>query len=769
MPSPIQAAGGIAEPSQYAPLHTNRFMTGIWTNRNPLRDAATTFLYEKFYSATRFDSILGGVNGELTPKMSLKRRAGTSIYNTSTFEDVNRFYSFRMFSTNSENIRVIVDEATGVFDGTGPSGKVNIWTKLAGAGDSTFVGVGNNLYFGDGVSQKKWNGTTTADWGFAGPSTAPSLAPSLNNRYWQPLTNLGLNYTIVDPNGNVEWINGSPGPGSATGTTEPVWPATIGSGVLDGGFQWQNQGPPLSWLADFVFPFVCCILDSNGNLQIPQAMVSPRQTGATAPVWATALGVTTVDGDVTWVNLGPGTVLKAGSYLYAYSYHSLDGQVSTASPTVRMPSDIGAAGQFGNVLGGFISNDSQIDAIWIWRTAEGGSTLLFDASIPNTSGGTPGFWSYLDENPDSALNELLPAPIASSNNPPPSGFKPLAYHESRIWGAVGNTLSWSNGSNQAGDPNQSFSPLNFFITQAKIINAWASPVGLIVFTVSDIYIVTGDGTDGNPFTMKIYVPGIGLLSYDALTINLTTPYLMNSTRQVLALDPSSGIIEPGFPLADQFDANYDASTARLAWHQGSHGDTALYVGDAVNSWYRMAALSAPEQGLVWSPKGTLSTGYQAMQSVEVTPGNKQLLFGPSGSGPLLFRDTTVNRDVGVAFAWNTIIGSIVLAQPGQIAELSFITLESQKVGSRATVGVLLGEIDGETLGGFENLFRTRQDPPLLPPARTLHNDRYAFMQNQNPVLCRHLQINFSWPAEDAPNELLTYTLFGAIQNEMRSQ
>ena len=42
MANAIEQAGGLAEPSSFAPLHTNRMFTGLWTNRNPLSDASVS-------------------------------------------------------------------------------------------------------------------------------------------------------------------------------------------------------------------------------------------------------------------------------------------------------------------------------------------------------------------------------------------------------------------------------------------------------------------------------------------------------------------------------------------------------------------------------------------------------------------------------------------------------------------------------------------------------------------------------------------------------
>jgi hypothetical protein len=178
----------------------------------------------------------------------------------------------------------------------------------------------------------------------------------------------------------------------------------------------------------------------------------------------------------------------------------------------------------------------------------------------------------------------------------------------------------------------------------------------------------------------------------------------------------------------------------------------------------MAPTSAPESGIIWSPRAVIAAGCKAVQSVETSPGINQLLVGPGVTpGPILKRDATVNRDNGVAFAAFATIGSITLAEPGELAELLFITLDSMKVGKRPTLGLLLGEISGT----FSKAYRSRQDPPALPPSSTIYNDRYYMAQNQQPTYCRHFQLKISWVAEDAHNELLAYTIFGAIHHEMQ--
>jgi hypothetical protein len=142
-------------PSQSSPIYTDEFFTGMWTQRNPLRQAALpNQLRQAGYN--RFDSLIDGLNREVTSRLTLKRRAGHSVYNSQSFPPINRFHSFRTFSGATETIRVIADAVANVYDATGPSTKKVLYAKDAAAGPSFFQTIGNILYWGDGVNQKKY-------------------------------------------------------------------------------------------------------------------------------------------------------------------------------------------------------------------------------------------------------------------------------------------------------------------------------------------------------------------------------------------------------------------------------------------------------------------------------------------------------------------------------------------------------------------------------------------------------------------------------------
>lgn len=859
MPNAIQQAGGAAEPSSFAPLHTNRMFTGLWTNRNPLSDASVSTNMEK-YGLGLQDSIIAGLNTELSSKLTLRRRYGTSVYNAQTFPPINRFYSFNTFTITDEVIRVLADTETTVYDATGatstaPDTKTVLWTKSAGAAGlpTFFLGVGNNLYFTNGVDNKQlqYPGMAVQNWGIAAPTLAPTVSQgTMPTEYpsWAANTALGAleQVIIADPGtstlqratqtgttgtsqpafsitpgntvadgtlfwqciGGQEWqanhnyataypfyaIVGHVSTGPTTTTPElfmptsfgttgisgsalPNWTAGLGSITHDGDMTWTNVGTPHAWTgigASTVVlpgrlgfpgaPASYAIVDPNGYIQI---VGQGGKTGATAPTaWNAALGAQTTDNGVIWVNGGPLVVSASYPTQYGYAYqNALTGDISNMSPasaqiTLEEGNQITVTGPR--------STDPQVGNIYIYRLAQGGSTYLYVATIPNPASGS---WTFVDNIPDSGLNVTIQAQVNGEGTVLPVGATCMVYHLQRIFVAVGNVTYVSSGPDAIASTSSGNAGFNtVFTSQSKIIRYWVSPLGLVIFTVRDSYIILGSGTADDPLYQTTFVDGLSLLHYDAFTTHLTTPYMLLGMNMLVALDPSAGITEVGFPIADQLEADFNPATAYVTYHTQASKESALYVDDGVGSWYRMSATTAPETGLNWSPKATLNTPSSAVQSLEISPGVNRLLIGPGpAGGPIRMRDLTTNTDLGVPFIAHATFGSIVLAHPGELAALAFITLEAQKIGSRAALSVLLGEINSTPNTPFEPLGRTRQDPTNLPPSQTLYSDRYHFMQAQNPAWCRHFQMDVAWPAEDAANELLTFTIFGQTWSEYRSQ
>jgi hypothetical protein len=1134
--SPLVVAGAQVQPTNAAALHSNEFFTGLWTQGNPLGPGAVPYLYTKFYSASRFDRLVGGANTEITTRLTLGRRPGNSIYNSSLFPPISRFFCFRGFSSSGERIRIMasVDPATGsnqgtVRDVTGPTTNLIVWTKDSNAGRTSFVSVGNVLYFGDGVntkmlieSKRSWgvapSGGTTVSIGTITsvqilrmrlappPSQVQQIAiftlsapPAVTLTNGQLIAVAGLtnssttflngqqflwssslssfvtlgpnqvavvigtgNYVqanttdtgtlsvpqaafqtgefIVDINNNIEeavgaqtativniqvdatTVGGSPArlvtlffssstpltvapnvklhlaglttitglngaipaivavesslqlemvitgtalpitafsteTGTATtgtgvsGTTQPAWATTPGAVTSDpggsGGQQWINKGPAVmdwgfagpqqaptvtqvaaptiypNWAAATWYAPLFVLLDSNGNLEqlvtagttgpsVPtwnvtvggttnetgpgtavwknlgpgtwtathayavndlvlvtstywttQAVVTPPtnpysppivtykqvpvtftnmfqcivagtsganapswtnglnttvgdgtgallwknigapaawaaigatqtlslastvidnlgnieqiqglgKTGATQPTWADQ-GAITTDGSAQWLNAGPYTTAGTAPWIYAYSgKSSITQQVGTASP-LSTPITRSAGNQI-VVQGLGVPNPPQ-DLIVIWRTLQGGSTLFELDEIPNPGPGQS--WIYTDTTPDlptatsPGLNQLIQAPIAGENNPPPSSFMPQCYYLTRIWGFVGNVLQYSAGPDQAGTAgsgDQSFPSSNTFNLPSLGVRAWPTSIGLIVYTDSDIFAVLGQGTNSSPFYVITFQEGVGLAGFDAFAVNGSTAYGMLTSGQVVSMDPGAGETEVGFPIGDLFNSQYVPANTYCAWHQGSSADMALYAADGATGWYRMAAVAAPESGNVWSPQALIQGGVKAVASLNIAPGLRGLLLGPSQQNqPILIRDRSTNQDNGVSYPAYANIAVLQLAQPGTVVGVEFVVTEEPVIAGATPV--VVGVFNDEISATYVYLRNRTKDPPNLPQSLTIVSQRHWASQDANTILpCRYFGQQILWATENFPNELLTNTIYGRMPEKAR--
>jgi hypothetical protein len=986
MPNPLQAAGAALPPSDFAPLHINRMTTGLWTNSNPLRDAATTDYVEKYYGGKQ-DRIIAGINCEISPRLTLVRRAGLTVYNSQNFPPIRRFYGWNTFTQTDENVRVMADTAATVYDATGPNTKNAIWQKSPGAGPTYFLGVGNTLYFTNGVDNKQWliptkkwiantryyvddtvldsngniervmgfnwmgvnsvsvtsgaNGKTVvikvgsapaflgkqmrlvgdsvpgttgvtflatswqdggltitwagapstipdgnysggflaradssggvtggsqpawqpsvtgdgeiiwqiqgpnvSDWGIAPPVNAPTITQSVKpNTYgnWTPNTVFGSpwrgNIFLYDPvtntcqyntktgttaasgppafdnrkfygvaDGSTAWTctgpanwqpatnysgddvvigNTSTGGGAVqnmfaqigsgnSGSTEPAWPSGLGATVTEpGGCIWQNVGVVHQW--SDIGPTTYCqggssidggmmIVDPKGYLQ--QCMQSGK-TGPNPPDFKIGLASQTQDNKAIWVNSGSFSVASTAPFQYGYAFkNSATGDISNMSPKSAAVNLIA-----GNetIVQGDGSTDPQVDTIIVYRTEQGGSTFFYVGELPNPPSGQR--WTFTDTVPDSGLTVEVQAQVNGEGTPLPKGATALEYHLGRIFAAVGNVVYVSSGPDaiaSTSSGNAGFGTT--FTLQSKITRFWVNSLGIAVFTVRDLYIILGSGTDSDPLYVVRWIENVPLLNYDALTIFLSTAYIYSGQKIVGSLDPSAGIVEASFPIANLLTTlppdPMPPESAFLTFHTGGSGETALYLSDGVKRWFRMAPTSAPEAGINWSPPAYISGGMSCVQSTEVLPGKWSLLVGPPDpGGTIRQRDTSTHLDAGTGYVMEAFYGSIVLATPGQLAGLAWMTLECSASGTAPDLSVILDELSGQ----FEPVPRTRQDPTNLPPSKTVLSNRHSLLQGQNPVWCRHMRFGLVWGATDTPDELLTFTIFGQTWQEQRSQ
>jgi hypothetical protein len=294
-----------------------------------------------------------------------------------------------------------------------------------------------------------------------------------------------------------------------------------------------------------------------------------------------------------------------------------------------------------------------------------------------------------------------------------------------------------------------------------------------------VYIIAGGPSVSQFFPWRI-ARGIGLLSTNAIQIVGGEIFMVTADKRFIAFQPGIGHSEPGFPIADQI-ATLTPSSVYVTEHANGDDPSAIYVCDGSTGWFRLVPHAAPgfvsTDQPVWSPFATITGGCTGAQSVTTAPGVRSLLIYQSG-GVILKRDLTTPQDNGSNFSGNYVVGSIVLAHPGQLAELGFLTMEFANQGS-PTAAYILNEILGTNSAGlnqWQQFTSAIPDPPLYyGTTRTpvsYSPNRYEFKQTVNstvtpqPLLARHMQIQVTHPAENFFHELYSFCINGALHAEL---
>jgi len=596
----------------------------------------------------------------------------------------------------------------------------------------------------------------------------------------------------------------------------PAYPAVTESGSYPGNghgafaptggyLVWNNHGPATDfvWKANQSFTEAdSVIIDTNNNQEAPYRT---GYTGATPPaIWAAALNALTTDNpNLIWINEGPQpstanptTITTGTGWKYGVALvNSLDDTISNMSQFSA------STGKFSNaeyiqLLPGFglppvAQIDHQADYVNIYRTTDGGAIPLLVPGIDN-SGYTVPLNEYLkngyqDTTQDTGLNTEITGAQAGENTPPALGAINLCYHLNRLWYSIGNVVYYTTGpATPDGNGLNGTSPLNFDQMPSLVKRMFPTSIGLLVFTISDVYIIAGQGTTNNPIQPGApYLPGIGLLSYNAFDNNGTIIGILTTDGTQTQIDPGGGYIDSGQPIGDNFalqntsvlGQNWNPSTAYIAWYVNGE-DQAWYIADGQTGWYRMCSTPAPESGYSWSPFAQIAGGtslpsgtpsIKAVQNIEVQPGLKRLLSGPYGVGQVLQRaslGTPTFTDGTSPYRAYADIGSIVLVNPGQAAGVNFVTTECVKVGTPLTLGMLLDEVEPYTNVPFSILRNWENDPPNRTPSRSILSQRFYVSDDEDSdAICRNIQLRVDWGTDTVQNELLTLTVYGSYYQE----
>src|SRR6185312_13782015 len=305
MPGLLLANGATPpRPSRFAPIYNAGWFTGLFTQCNPLHAANISRQEERFYGS-RTDTLLGGQNVEVSNRRTPVRRPGNDPWSTAHYTGVDSFYEFRLFDTNTEQIKVMVDTASTLYAETGSTSQT-VLAKSAGAGQTFMQYVANVLYFGNGVDQKKWL-QSPVGW-------------QANNLY-QTLDGMGT--YIIDPNGNLQQLTACVIPVIRVQLTSDVLTITFNqdvSNILEAGLNLVFNLTTATWLNNvtdqtitissisgdtiicgFVGDDYASTADS-GTCRVLEGGIP--LSGNSQPAWNTTRMATTTDNTALWTNRG---------------------------------------------------------------------------------------------------------------------------------------------------------------------------------------------------------------------------------------------------------------------------------------------------------------------------------------------------------------------------------------------------------------------------------------------------------------------------------
>lgn len=627
---------------------------------------------------------------------------------------------------------------------------------------------------------------------------------------------------VKDTNGNLQVCIF----GGNTASAHPTWETTYGSVTTETtGVKWVCVGSATNavWAANTPFylpaagfnpplpsdPFGGAdILDPNGNVQF---VIQSGISGASAPSWNLTVGGTTADNSqITWINEGvPATssLTWSAGYTYLYSYKSRkandvyvttappgqlsplgpptgaqSGHVSTASPVNTLLQGTSNTTGAVNTIGGMGSADLQVDTIVIWRNLDGGTGFpeLTEIANPAPIGGIAQPWSFVDTIPDSQRQGInVTAPVDDANDPPNAGAIVFEFHAARFWYCVGSSVFYMGGPDTlVGNPSEASPPANKFTYPFTVYKIKSTTQGLLVFTAGGTYIILGTisatgalaGASGVVFYDKPFIKGLAIAGYNAVTDEGSQIWAFSSSRILYQID-ATGVNQAGAAIGDQLN-NLNPANVYLSSHIGGSQDIALYLGDGSTTIYRLNPNMMPEGGPVWATARAVTGGVGWLQSLYTAIGTRKLLIAQGGNSTnsMAFRDLTTNADLGTPYTCSAVIGSLVLAQPGQKAPVKFIVIESTHTGGILPIVSVLPE---EISGSFEQISdysgnpngKSVPDPPNLAPSATIDSWRHSLLAGNKPAWLRHMQVQIAFAAQNQPDEILTMTIASSLEGE----
>ncbi len=110
---------------------------------------------------------------------------------------------------------------------------------------------------------------------------------------------------------------------------------------------------------------------------------------------------------------------------------------------------------------------------------------------------------------------------------------------------------------------------------------------------------------------------------------------------------------------------------------------------------------------------------------------------------------------------------MVLAQPGQLALVSFITTESVRIGTPINLAILVDEAYPYYNNPIPDILKNwTEDPPGLPQSKSILGQRFYLTEINDTTAMRHCQVQVNFHADTVQNELLAMTVYGGYIQEL---
>lgn len=439
------------------------------------------------------------------------------------------------------------------------------------------------------------------------------------------------------------------------------------------------------------------------------------------------------------LSYGAGSLSPTSGYQYVYCYvNNVTGYVSAASP---VSANTGTQTSQNITVNYTASADAYINAIWIFRTQDGGGIYYKVAEVANATS------SYTDSTADGSLNTLIVAPFSPNNAPCPSGSSLISFWDGRIWVASKNLLYFAQGPQTVtGVGEQSFNlTTNFFKLPINITGFASTSNGLLVFTDDTTWLVTGSA---GVYFINPWQQNFGIKQPNAVTQDGDLVFLVTSRGQCFQI--GQNLTEIGLNIRGKIAA-MDPTKVSLAIHRNS-SDEGLFLSDGSANVYRFSMTYNS-----WSPAAQPVQGAGVIGSIETSTAVWTLLLGGTAGAQYIWgRNTSSWTDDGGTYQCYATVGSIIIGAPGSKNLVDAVCINATRTGTYPTVGVLTNEISGT----FATLVNPVREPTQLNESQTIYTRRHYLKTGAYngvapvPQQIEHMQVKVSFPAENFQGELL---------------